>query len=202
MIVLGVDPGAAATGYGVVRGGEPGGPTLIECGVIRTSPKATLAKRVTEIFDGMMDVIERHRPAVMAVESIFYARNVRTTVVLGHARGVVLLAGERSGMAVHEFAPALIKKTVVGTGGATKQQVQAMVARLLRLKHAPEPSDAADGVACALTLIMGAGLSGRMALIKRLPIERQVAILRPNLSRLRLPATSAGGKTGTTGPRR
>jgi crossover junction endodeoxyribonuclease RuvC len=136
------------------------------------------------------------------VESIFYARNVRTTVVLGHARGVVLLAGERSGMAVHEFAPALIKKTVVGTGGATKQQVQAMVARLLRLKHAPEPSDAADGVACALTLIMGAGLSGRMALIKRLPIERQVAILRPNLSRLRLPATSAGGKTGTTGPRR
>ena len=202
MIVLGVDPGAAATGYGVVRGGEPGGPTLIECGVIRTSPKATLAKRVTEIFDGMMDVIERHRPDVMAVESIFYARNVRTTVVLGHARGVVLLAGERSGMAVHEFAPTLIKKAVVGTGGATKQQVQAMVARLLRLKHAPEPSDAADGVACALTLIMGAGLSGRMALIKRLPMERQVAILRPNLSRLRLPATSAGGKTGTTGPRR
>lgn len=202
MIVLGVDPGTAATGYGVVRGGEPGGPTLIECGVIRTSPRATLAKRVTEIFDGIMDVIARHSPEVMAVESVFYARNVRTTVVLGHARGVVLLAGERSGMDVHEFAPALIKKTVVGTGGATKQQVQAMVARLLRLKRPPEPSDAADGVACALTSIMGAGVAGRIALIKRLPIERQVAILRPNLARLHAPVAGAAGKTGTTGPRR
>lgn len=152
MIVIGVDPGTAATGYGVVRGGEPPGPTLIECGVIRTSPRAPLARRVTEIFDGLMDVIERLRPDAMAVEAVFYARNVRTTVVLGHARGVVLLAGARSGMPVHEFAPRHIKRAVVGTGSATKSQVQAMVARLLRLKRPPEPADAADGVACALTL--------------------------------------------------
>ena len=92
MIVLGVDPGTAATGYGVVRGGEPGGPTLIECGVIRTSPRSSLARRVTEIFEGLTDVIERHSPDAMAVESVFFAKNVRTTVVLGHARGVVLLA--------------------------------------------------------------------------------------------------------------
>lgn len=190
MIVLGVDPGTAATGYGVVRGGEPGGPVLLECGVIRTSPRSTLARRVTEIFEGLIDVIDRHRPDAMAVESVFFARNVRTTVVLGHARGVVLLAGERAGMEVHEYAPALVKKTVVGTGAATKQQVQAMVARLLKLKHAPEPSDAADGVACALTCIMGAGIAGRAALIKRLPPGRQVAILRPNLARLR---TGTGG---------
>ena len=139
MIVLGVDPGTAATGYGVVRGGEPGGPTLIECGVIRTSPRASLARRVTDVFDGITDIIERHRPDALAVESVFYAKNVRTTVVLGHARGVVLLAGERSGLTIHEYSPATIKKAVVGTGSATKQQVQAMVARLLRLRHAPEP---------------------------------------------------------------
>ena len=185
MIVLGVDPGTAATGYGVVRGGEPGGPTLIECGVIRTSPRSALSRRVAEIFEGIADVIDRHHPDALAVEGVFYAKNVRTTVVLGHARGVVLLAGERAGIVVHEFAPKLIKKTVTGTGAATKTQVQAMVARLLRLKHAPQPADAADGVACALTCIMGAGFAARIALIQRLPKGRKVEILRPNLSRLR-----------------
>lgn len=186
MIVLGVDPGTAATGYGVVRGGEPGGPTLLECGVIRTSPRSSLARRVTEIFDGISDVIERHSPDAMAVEAVFYAKNVRTTVVLGHARGVVLLAGERSGLVVHEYAPKLVKKTVTGTGAATKAQVQAMVARLLRLKRAPEPADAADGVACALTCVMGAGFAGRLKLVAKIPVGRVMpAVLRPNLSRLK-----------------
>lgn len=188
MIVLGVDPGTAATGYGVVRGGEPGGPVLIECGVIRTSPKASLARRVTEIFDGITDVIDRHAPEAMAVEAVFYAKNVRTTVVLGHARGVVLLAGERAGLAVHEYAPKLIKKTVVGTGSATKGQVQAMVARLLHLKKAPQPTDAADGVACALTCVLGAPLAARVAQLRSGASARPMPqVLRPNLSRLRLP---------------
>jgi crossover junction endodeoxyribonuclease RuvC len=189
MIVLGVDPGTAATGYGVVRGGEPGGPTLIECGVIRTSPRASLARRVTDVFDGITDIIERHRPDALAVESVFYAKNVRTTVVLGHARGVVLLAGERSGLTIHEYSPASIKKAVVGTGAATKQQVQAMVARLLRLRHAPEPADAADGVACALTCVM----SGRVGALRIAPALARLqgaraAILKPNLDRLRAEA--------------
>ena len=105
----------------------------------------------------MTELIERHQPDALAVEDVFYARNVRTTVVLGHARGVVLLAGARAGVTIHEYAPALIKKTVVGRGGATKEQVQFMVARLLRLKSAPQPADAADGVACALTCVMSAG---------------------------------------------
>ena len=192
MIVLGVDPGTAATGYGVVRGSEPGGPTLIECGVIRTSPRSTLSRRVTEIFDGITDVIARHHPDALAVEGVFYARNVRTTVVLGHARGVVLLAGERAGIVIHEFAPKLIKKTVTGTGAATKLQVQAMVARLLRLKHAPQPSDAADGVACALTCVMGAGFAARAALIKRIPASRRPAVLRPNLGGVRVGSGGSG----------
>ena len=94
----------------------------------------------------------------MSIEDVFYARNVRTTIVLGHARGVILLAGEQSGVEIFEYPPAEIKKAIVGTGGATKQQVAFMVARLLRLKSAPEPSDAADGVAAALSHVMAARL--------------------------------------------
>ncbi len=171
MIVLGIDPGTAITGYGVVctddsasprstggaSKGTQGAPRLIECGVIRTSPRAPLASRLHDIFEGVAELIDRHRPDALAVEDVFYARNVRTTIVLGHARGVVLLAGARAGITIHEYAPALIKKTVVGRGAATKDQVQFMVARLLRLKSAPQPADAADGVACALTCVMSAG---------------------------------------------
>jgi crossover junction endodeoxyribonuclease RuvC len=171
MIVLGIDPGTAVTGYGLVSsdGGHPAGggtargnaatPRLMECGVIRTAARAPLCERLNDIFDGVSDLIARHHPDALAVEDVFYSRNVRTTLVLGHARGVVLLAGERAGIAVHEYSPALIKKTVVGRGGATKEQVQFMVARLLRLKSAPQPADAADGVACALTCVMSAAIT-------------------------------------------
>ena len=92
------------------------------------------------------------------MEDVFYARNVRTTVVLGHARGVILLAAAQHGLVVNEYAPAAIKKAVVGTGGATKEQVQFMLTRLLRLKSAPQPSDAADGVAAALACLMSVSL--------------------------------------------
>src|SRR5258708_11788827 len=97
-----------------------------------------------------MELIRRHKPTVLSIEDIFYARNVRTTVVLGHARGVIMLAGAQAGIEVHEYPPSEIKKAVAGTGAATKLQVQFMVMRLLRLKSAPQPTDAADGVAAAL----------------------------------------------------
>jgi crossover junction endodeoxyribonuclease RuvC len=150
--ILGIDPGTAATGYGVVRKVDgPRRAVLVECGVIRTRPRDPLATRLLAIYDGVVELIERHHPDVLAVEDVFYAHNVRTTVVLGHARGVILLAGARAGVEIHEFPPATIKKAVVGTGGATKEQVQFMLTRLLRLKSAPQPADAADGVAAALT---------------------------------------------------
>ena len=158
MLVLGIDPGTANTGYGVVRGGGPGFLALVECGVIRTRARDPLPARLREIFDGVSELIERHRPDALSVEDVFYARNVRTTVVLGHARGVILLAAELAGVVVNEMAPAEIKKAVVGTGGATKEQVQFMLTRLLRLKTVPQPSDAADGVAAALACVMGAKL--------------------------------------------
>jgi crossover junction endodeoxyribonuclease RuvC len=150
--ILGIDPGTASTGYGVIE--QVDGPrlaALVECGVIRTRPRDSLPARLQDIYEGVVELIDRYRPDVLAVEDVFYARNVRTTIVLGHARGVILLAGARAGLRIHEFPPAEIKKAVVGTGGASKEQVQFMVTRLLRLRTAPRPSDAADGVAAALT---------------------------------------------------
>jgi crossover junction endodeoxyribonuclease RuvC len=153
VLVLGIDPGTANTGYGVVRGGGPGFPTLVECGVIRTKARDPLPSRLREIFEGVQELIERHRPDALSVEDVFYAKNVRTTIVLGHARGVVLLAGEQAKIKIVELPPAEIKKAVVGTGVATKEQVQFMLTRLLRLKSVPQPSDAADGVAAALAYL-------------------------------------------------
>ena len=158
MLVLGIDPGTATTGYGVVRKLAGGHTQLVECGVVRTRARDPLPSRLREIFEGVTELIARHRPDAVAVEDVFYARNVRTTVVLGHARGVILLAAEQAGLVVNEYAPAEIKKAVVGRGGATKEQVQFMLTRLLRLKSVPQPSDAADGVAAALACLMGANL--------------------------------------------
>lgn len=153
-VVLGIDPGTAVTGYGVVRRGARGAPELVECGVIRTRAEQPLAARLRDIHEGVTELIARHSPSTMAVEDVFYAKNVRTTVVLGHARGVILLAGELAGVSIEEYAPAVIKKAIVGRGAATKEQVQYMVAQLLRLKSPPQPADAADGVAAALCALL------------------------------------------------
>ena len=158
MLVLGIDPGTANTGYGVVRGGAGTSPSLVECGVIRTRARDALPVRLREIYDGVVELIDRHSPDALCVEGVFYARNVRTTVVLGHARGVILLAAEQKGVPVNELAPAEIKKAVVGTGAASKEQVQFMLTKLLRLKSVPQPADAADGVAAALACVMSAGV--------------------------------------------
>jgi crossover junction endodeoxyribonuclease RuvC len=145
---LGLDPGTAVTGYGVV---QSDGPSLVECGVIRTNSRDALPQRLNDIYEGVRDLIDRHTPSALAVEDVFYAKNVRTTVVLGHARGVILLAGAQAGIAIYEYPPREIKKAVTGVGGATKEQVQYMMMRMLRLKSAPKPTDASDGVAAALT---------------------------------------------------
>jgi crossover junction endodeoxyribonuclease RuvC len=158
VIVLGVDPGTQVTGYGVVRGESANAATLVECGVIRTTAADPLPDRLREIHEGIAELIERHAPDVMSVEDVFYARNVRTTVVLGHARGVILLAAAQRGIRVHEMTPKEIKKAISGTGAATKEQVQFMVTKLLRLKSPPKPADAADGCAAALGFLMGAHL--------------------------------------------
>lgn len=156
MRVLGVDPGTQITGYGVVEtgNGAPGMGRLIECGVLRFARSNSLPHRLAELHQEIAKLIKRHQPSVLALEDAFYHKNVRTTLVLGHARGVILLAAQQAELDIAQYAPAMIKKTVVGAGGARKTQVGAMVAQLLRLKTAPQPSDAADGVAAALTYIL------------------------------------------------
>jgi crossover junction endodeoxyribonuclease RuvC len=154
--VLGIDPGTAITGFGVVSGEPFGALALVECGVIRTDARTPLSERLRELHADVSALLSRHTPDAMAVEDIFYARNVRTTVSLGHARGVILLAGAQVHVPIHEYPPAEIKKAVVGTGMATKEQIQFMVMRLLRLKAPPTPNDAADGTAVALAHIMAA----------------------------------------------
>ena len=150
MKVLGVDPGTAATGYGVVVDGDGGAVSLVECGVIRTDAADPLPTRLREISEGLTDVLTRHRPDVVAVESVFYGKNVKTTVLLGHTRGAILLTAAQHEAEVVDYSPAEIKNAMVGTGNATKEQVQFMVKKLLRLKEVPSPNDAADGVAVAL----------------------------------------------------
>jgi crossover junction endodeoxyribonuclease RuvC len=163
--VLGIDPGTATVGYGVVeRLPLRGGPArLVECGILRTRPRDGLPRRLELIHDGLRELIGRHHPDVLAVEGIFYGTNVRTTMVLGHARGVILLAAAQAGVVVAEYSPAVVKKTVVGRGAAQKPQVGYMVAKLLQLRNAPEPSDAADAVAVALTHLLSTRRNGTPA---------------------------------------
>jgi len=148
--VLGIDPGTAVTGYGVVSRDEQGRVTLLECGVIRTSSSQPLPDRIREIFQGIEEVIERLHPTAVAVEDVFQGKNVRSALTLGHARGAILLAAALRDLAIAEYSPREIKSAVVGTGGATKDQVGYMVQKHLRLREPPTPADAADGVAAAL----------------------------------------------------
>ncbi|MDG2283362.1 MAG: crossover junction endodeoxyribonuclease RuvC [Longimicrobiales bacterium] len=149
-LILGIDPGTAATGYGVVRRGPDGSVSLVECGVIRTSSRESLPIRIREIYDAIFALIGRHGPDAVSVEEVFHGKNAQSALKLGHARGAILLAAAHHDVMIAEYAPRHIKKAVVGTGNATKDQVGFMVQQQLKLKEIPTPADAADGVAIAL----------------------------------------------------
>lgn len=159
-LVLGIDPGTAVTGFGVVRSAGGGRARLVECGVVRTSPGSTLAARLLEIHEAVAELVAEFSPAAMAVENVFQNKNARSALTLGHARGVVMLAAAMGGVEVAEYTPAQIKRAVAGTGAATKEQVAYMVQQHLRLAAPPAPSDAADGVAAALCHGLLAGRPG------------------------------------------
>lgn len=157
VIVLGVDPGTQITGYGVVEEKDGGRRALIECGAIRPTPGRPLAERLLEIYEGVSTVIERTRPDVLCVEGIFFGRNVKTTLILGHARSAVMLAAAMRAIPVTEYPPAEVKNSIVGTGKAAKDQVAFMVQKHLSLAEPPSPLDAADGVALALCHLFRTG---------------------------------------------
>lgn len=165
--MLGIDPGTAVCGFGVVAVGSTHRASLIECGVVRTRPTDPLPNRLLLIFDTVNELIERHRPDAVAIENVFHGRNTRTALVLGHARGVLMVVAERARVPVVEITPAEVKRAVTGSGRATKDQVGAMVARLLNLRSPPRPSDAADGVAIALTHLLRAAPRTRLGGLAR-----------------------------------
>ena len=149
MILIGLDPGLGCTGWGVIAA-EGNRLSHISNGQIRTDAKTALPARLVQLHDALCEVLAKHRPGGAAVEEVFVNENPQSTLKLGQARGVVLLAAARSGIAVGEYSPSLVKKAVVGTGGADKAQVHSMVARLLpgaRIAGA----DAADALAVAIT---------------------------------------------------
>ncbi len=149
MIVLGIDPGTAALGYGVV---ERNGSRLraVDFGCITTSPDQSLPERLLIIHEAITEVIATHQPDIMGVERLFFSRNAQTAFGVGQARGVVLLAAAQAGIAVREATPNEIKLAVTGYGAADKEQVGRMVAVILGLDAVPTPDDTADALACAI----------------------------------------------------
>jgi len=162
MRVLGIDPGSETTGWGVVEG-DARRYRLVEFGTIRASPRERFAARLLKVSDGVEALVEGFRPDVCAVEEAFFAANAKTALKLGQVRGVVLVAAERAGVEIAEYAPRLVKQTVVGYGAAEKHQVQEMVRVLLGLKTAPAPFDASDALAVAITHLHHAGLARKAA---------------------------------------
>ena len=148
MITLGIDPGTARLGYGVIRASND--PILLDFGVIETSSTVDMPLRLSGLFDAVSTLIEQHRPDVLAVEQLFFARNVTTAIAVGQARGVVLLAAARAGVGVVDYSPSEVKHAVAGYGKADKAQMQEMVRIILGMDYLPSPDDAADALAIAL----------------------------------------------------
>ncbi len=153
MRVLGIDPGTAITGYAVVEENHRGDLSLVTLGVINTPAHTPLPSRLKIIYNGLREIIDLHQPEASAVEQLFFSKNARTAMSVGHARGVTLLALANAGLPIHEYTPMQIKQAVTGYGGAQKQQIQEMVRMLLNLPTVPKPDDAADAAAVAICYI-------------------------------------------------
>lgn len=149
MVILGIDPGVATIGFGIIRA-ERGKNTLIQYGVITTPPGIPLSERLVQIYDDMQQLIETFQPDEMAVEELFFSKNITTGISVAHGRGVILLAAEKLGIPVFEYTPMQVKQSVVGYGKAEKKQVMLMTQRLLNMKEIPRPDDAADALALAI----------------------------------------------------
>jgi crossover junction endodeoxyribonuclease RuvC len=150
MVVMGIDPGTATTGYGFVQETEAGDLVVIDYGVIQTPPKVAAEKRLLMLFTELKRLILLHSPTNGAVEKLFFQRNVTTAIAVGQGRGIVLLAMAEAGIEVAEYTPLEVKQAVVGYGVADKNQVQQMVKALLNLETIPTPDDAADALAVAI----------------------------------------------------
>ena len=161
MRVLGIDPGSETLGWGVVEG-SGNKYSLVDFGVVRSNPRMAFSKRLAKIFAEVDEVVAQFQPDALAIEEAFYSINVNVAMKLGQVRGVMLLLAEQRGLSIAEYAPRLIKKTVVGYGNAEKQQVGEMVRILLGMKAVPTPHDAADALAIAICHFHHHGLTDRL----------------------------------------
>ena len=150
-LALGIDPGTATTGYGLVRLMPDGELVSVSYGIISTPKEATPSARLEMIFDDLNKLLKKHKPETAAVEKLFFSRNVTTGIAVGQARGVVLLALQKANIDTFEYTPNEVKQAVAGYGSADKKQVQEMVRALLQLDKIPKPDDAADALAVAIT---------------------------------------------------
>ena len=163
MTILGVDPGYAILGWGVVEY-RASRHRLVECGVFETDKGQAWPDRLKEVYSGLVGIIERYMPDVCAVEELFWGSNQKTAIKVGEARGAAVLACANAGLPVYEYTPLQIKQALTGYGRADKHQIQEMVRQILGLERAPRPDDAADAVAAA---ICHANSSGYIGLIER-----------------------------------
>lgn len=149
MIILGVDPGIAILGYGVVKY-ESNKFTPLDFGAITTEPNLSTPQRLSILYEGLQRLIKLYNPDAFAVEELFFNKNVKTALIVGHARGVALLAAEQNGLNIFEYTPLQVKQAVVGYGRAEKAQIQQMVKIILNLNSIPKPDDVADALAVAI----------------------------------------------------
>jgi crossover junction endodeoxyribonuclease RuvC len=149
MIILGIDPGTVTTGYGVIEA-EDDEATFVDCGAIPAPERSPIGERLSFIYRGLREVIARFNPDVIAIESPFVAKSVRTALAIGRAQAIAILAAAEGKIPSHEYSPAEVKKRVTDYGGSSKEQVQEMVKLQLNLAEAPHPTDAADALAVAL----------------------------------------------------
>ena len=149
MRILGIDPGIATVGFGVIEN-DRGRQKYISCGVVTTPPGIPLSERLDQIYTDLEELVAAFRPDAVAIEELFFNTNITTGIAVAHGRGVILLALRRSGVPIYEYTPLQVKQAVVGYGRAEKRQVIDMVKRILNMKNAPKPDDAADAVAIAL----------------------------------------------------
>jgi crossover junction endodeoxyribonuclease RuvC len=156
MLICGIDPGTAITGFGLVRENPDGSLAAVDFGVIQTEAELDMPTRLLELHRKMNELLLLHHPESAAVEKLFFQRNVRTALSVGQARGVALLALAEAGLPVAEYTPLEVKQAVAGYGGADKNQVQQMVRALLGLQDIPRPDDAADALAIAICHIHSA----------------------------------------------
>lgn len=150
MLVLGIDPGLAITGFGLVRTTERNEYACVDYGVLRTASNLPDAQRLLKLYDELTALINQHHPDSSAVEKLFFQKNVKTALSVGQARGVVMLTLAQANLSIHEYTPNVVKQTICGYGKAGKRQIQRMVQTLLHLNELPEPDDAADALAVAI----------------------------------------------------